>query len=144
MWFTPNDLPFWWKIKCDYFYLFLWFCSKLINLRRARALQNLAVPMDATTGETSSVQYHNIAEQAIASLVPPAVTYQRQQRHCFRNASPGEFPLSANPSIVLHVLTGCNLDPEDLAKLEACYFYPFNITNYLLIDIRIDCAPDLP
>ncbi|KAL0372324.1 UNVERIFIED_CONTAM: Ultraviolet-B receptor UVR8 [Sesamum calycinum] len=85
-----------------------------------------AVPMDATTSGASSVQYHNISEQTIASLVPPPVTHQRQQRHCFGNATPGEFPLSANPSIVLHFLTGCNLDPQDLAKLEAsatCSFF---------------------
>ncbi|XP_073306820.1 ultraviolet-B receptor UVR8-like [Primulina huaijiensis] len=80
--------------------------------------------MDASTGGTSSVQYHNIAEQTITSLSPPPVTYQRQQRHCFGNVSPGEFPLSANPSIVLHVLTGCNLDAQDLAKLEVtCSFF---------------------
>ncbi|KAL0297050.1 UNVERIFIED_CONTAM: hypothetical protein Sradi_6757100 [Sesamum radiatum] len=51
--------------------------------------------MDATTSGASSVQYHNISEQTIASLVPPPVTHQRQQRHCFGNATPGEFPLSA-------------------------------------------------
>ncbi|KAL3511383.1 hypothetical protein ACH5RR_030784 [Cinchona calisaya] len=91
--------------------------------------------MDATTSETSSIQYHNIPEQPIAALVipdqsivaliaSPLPTFERQQRHCFGNASPGEFPLSANPSIVLHVLTGCNLDPQDLAKLEAtCSFF---------------------
>ncbi|KAL3501079.1 hypothetical protein ACH5RR_035528 [Cinchona calisaya] len=92
--------------------------------------------MDATTsGTSSSVQFHNISEQPIAALVipdqpivaliaSPLPTFERQQRHCFGNASPGEFPLSANPSIVLHVLTGCNLDPQDLAKLEAtCSFF---------------------
>lgn len=100
--------------------------------------------MDATTGgassiqfhnmaEQTSVQFHNIAEQTIASLVPPAVTFQRQQRHCFGNTTPGEFPLSANPSIVLHVLTGCNLDPQDLAKLEASLFYLIMFITWLLI-----------
>ncbi|KAL2547151.1 Regulator of chromosome condensation (RCC1) family protein [Forsythia ovata] len=81
--------------------------------------------MDATTGGTPSVQYHNISEQTIASLVTsPVATFQRQQRHCLGNETPGEFPLSANPSIVLHVLTGCNLDPQDLAKLEVtCSFF---------------------
>ncbi|KAL8532829.1 hypothetical protein ACS0TY_009150 [Phlomoides rotata] len=80
--------------------------------------------MDATTSGASSVQYHNIPEQTIASHVPPPAAHQRQQRHCFGNATPGEFPLSANPSIVLHFLTGCNLDPHDLAKLEAtCSFF---------------------
>ncbi|KAG6396456.1 hypothetical protein SASPL_142606 [Salvia splendens] len=86
-----------------------------------------AVPMDATASGASSVQYHNITEQAIAPLAPPPhVAHQRQQRHCFGNETPGEFPLSANPSIVLHFLSACNLDPQDLAKLEASGFYlPF-------------------
>lgn len=81
--------------------------------------------MDAFSSGTSSVPYHNIAEQTITSLVTSQITtHQKNQRHCFGNASPGEFPLSANPSIVLHVLTGCNLDPQDLAKLEAtCTFF---------------------
>ncbi|WMV28989.1 hypothetical protein MTR67_022374 [Solanum verrucosum] len=81
--------------------------------------------MDASTSGTSSVQYHNIAEQPIAATIVNS-TFQRQVRHCFGNATPGEFPLSANPSIVLHVLTGCNLDPQDLATLEAsatCSFF---------------------
>ncbi|PIM97356.1 hypothetical protein CDL12_30174 [Handroanthus impetiginosus] len=77
--------------------------------------------MDFTTSGTSSIQYHNIADQTITSLVPPPLS---QKRHCFGNATPGDFPLSANPSIVLHFLTGCNLDPQDLAKLEAtCSFF---------------------
>lgn len=92
--------------------------------------------MDATASGTSSVQYHNIPEQTIASLVipeqpivalvtSPLPAFERQLRHCFGNATPGEFPLSANPSIVLHVLTGCNLDPQDLAKLEASLLFEF-------------------
>ncbi|XP_019176674.1 PREDICTED: ultraviolet-B receptor UVR8 [Ipomoea nil] len=81
--------------------------------------------MDTTASGTPSVQYCNIAEQPIATLVTsPVPTFQKQQRHCLGNARPGEFPLSANPSIVLHVLTGCNLDPQDLAILEAtCSFF---------------------
>lgn len=80
--------------------------------------------MDATSSGTSSIQCHNIPESTIASLAPSPVTWQRQQRPCYGNTSPGEFPLSANPSIVLHFLSGCNLDPQDLAKLEAtCSFF---------------------
>lgn len=79
--------------------------------------------MDATASGASSVQFHNIGEQAIAPLAPPPVPHQRQQRHCFGNESPGEFPLSANPSIVLHFLSACNLDPQDLAKLEASVLF---------------------
>ncbi|XP_057738432.1 ultraviolet-B receptor UVR8-like [Arachis stenosperma] len=84
--------------------------------------------MDATTSGTPTIQYHhNIPDQPITTAIvvaTPIPTFQRQQRHCFGDASPGEFPLSANPSIVLHVLTACNLDPQDLAKLEAtCSFF---------------------
>ncbi|KAL6969343.1 hypothetical protein U1Q18_029059 [Sarracenia purpurea var. burkii] len=81
--------------------------------------------MDASTSGTPSIQFCNIPDQSIAALVTSGVPpFQRQQRHCFGDASPGEFPLSANPSIVLHVLTGCNLDPHDLASLEAtCSFF---------------------
>ncbi|XP_028058444.1 ultraviolet-B receptor UVR8-like [Camellia sinensis] len=81
--------------------------------------------MDATTRGTPPIQYCNIPEQSIAALVTSGVpAFLRQQRHCFGVASPGEFPLSASPSIVLHVLTTCNLDPHDLASLEAtCSFF---------------------
>ncbi|KAH7833151.1 hypothetical protein Vadar_003527 [Vaccinium darrowii] len=78
--------------------------------------------MDASTSGTPTIQYHNIADQSIAATIVTA--FQRQQRHCFGDSSPGEFPLAANPSIVLHVLTACNLDPHDLAGLEAtCSFF---------------------
>ncbi|KAK9090248.1 hypothetical protein Sjap_023425 [Stephania japonica] len=80
--------------------------------------------MDATASGTPSIQYHNIVDQQIASIVSPLPPFIRQQRHCFGDSSSGEFPLAASPSIVLHVLTGCNLDPQDLAKLEAtCSFF---------------------
>ncbi|ERN13724.1 hypothetical protein AMTRI_Chr06g177070 [Amborella trichopoda] len=83
--------------------------------------------MDATTSgtfsQTPTIQYHGIPDQPLA-LVSQLQIFQRQQRHCYGDSTPGEFPLSANPSIVLHVLTDCNLDPQDLAKLEAtCSFF---------------------
>ncbi|CAK9159902.1 unnamed protein product [Ilex paraguariensis] len=97
--------------------------------------------MDATTSRTPTIQYHNIVDEPIAALVTSAVpTFQRQQRHCFGDASPGEFPLSANPSIVLHVLTACNLDPRDLAKLEASTVFLSISIMKLFIDDRIDNA----
>ncbi|XP_045816527.1 ultraviolet-B receptor UVR8 [Trifolium pratense] len=84
--------------------------------------------MDATTSGTPTIQYHtsNINDQTITAIVvaTPLPTFQRQQRHCLGNSTPGEFPLSAKPAIVLHVLTSCNLDPQDLAKLEGtCSFF---------------------
>ncbi|KAG5604885.1 hypothetical protein H5410_026377 [Solanum commersonii] len=78
------------------------------------ALQNLAVPMDASTSGTSSVQYHSIAEQPIAATIVNS-TFQRQVRHCFGNATPGEFPLSANPSIVLHATCSFFRQPANFA-----------------------------
>lgn len=76
--------------------------------------------MDATASGTPTIQYHNIPDQPITTIVAtPVPTFERRQRHCYGESSPGEFPLAANPSIVLHVLTTCNLEPQDLAKLEA-------------------------
>ncbi|RDX93307.1 E3 ubiquitin-protein ligase HERC2, partial [Mucuna pruriens] len=76
--------------------------------------------MDATASETPTIQYHNIPDQPITAIVATELpTFERQQQHCFRDSAPGEFPLSAHPSIVLHVLTSCSLHPQDLAKLEA-------------------------
>ncbi|KAG9446687.1 hypothetical protein H6P81_012815 [Aristolochia fimbriata] len=75
--------------------------------------------MDATTSGPPSIQSYQPL-----SLASPLQTFQRHQRHCFGESIPGEFPLAANPSIVLHVLTGCKLDPKDLANLEAtCSFF---------------------
>ncbi|CAL0325088.1 unnamed protein product [Lupinus luteus] len=82
--------------------------------------------MDTTTSGTPTIQYHNIPDQPITTTVvaTPLPTFQPRQRHCYGDSRPGEFPLSASPSIVLHVLTSCNLDPQDLAKLEAtCSFF---------------------
>lgn len=76
--------------------------------------------MDSTASGASSVQCHSIVEEkTIGPVVPSPVTYEKRQRLCFGNPSPGEFPLAAKPSILLNLLVDCNLDPEDLAKLEA-------------------------
>lgn len=79
--------------------------------------------MDATTSGTGTIQFCNIPVQPItATLVTsPRSSFVRQVRHCAGDWVPGEFPLAAKPSIVLHVLTACNLDPQDLAKLEASH-----------------------
>ncbi|KAF0891689.1 hypothetical protein E2562_010905 [Oryza meyeriana var. granulata] len=83
-------------------------------------------PMDATASKVSTViQFHNIVSEATSdsssSLHPAA---ERSKRRCFRNEAAGECPLTANPSILLHVLSTCDLDPKDLAALEAtCKFF---------------------
>ncbi|XP_020572054.1 probable E3 ubiquitin-protein ligase HERC4 [Phalaenopsis equestris] len=81
--------------------------------------------MDATaSGASPSIPYINLIDQPLSLVTPLQQSLQRCQRHCFGNAHPGEFPLATSPSIVLHVLTSCDLDPEDLAHLEAtCTFF---------------------
>ncbi|KAJ4973041.1 hypothetical protein NE237_006215 [Protea cynaroides] len=104
--------------------------------------------MVATGDGIPSIQYHNIVEQPVTSIVasPSLPVFQRQQRHCFGESIPGEFPLATNPSIVLHVLTGCNMDPRDLAKLEAtCSFFrhPANFDPDLGLSISELAALDM-
>ena len=89
--------------------------------------------MDASTsGATPSIQYHNIIDQSLTLVTPLQQSLQRLQRHCFGGAHPGEFPLAANPSIVLHVLTACDLEPQDLASLEASS--PL-LSNFVLLEL---------
>ncbi|AQK53403.1 putative regulator of chromosome condensation (RCC1) family protein isoform X1 [Zea mays] len=82
-------------------------------------------PMDTAASGTSPVmQFHSNADESIAHSSPLATLIQRSQRHCYGDGSPGEFPLAVSPSIVLHVLSSCDLGPKDLANLEAtCVFF---------------------
>ncbi|KAL3632641.1 hypothetical protein CASFOL_025625 [Castilleja foliolosa] len=85
--------------------------------------------MDITTIETpSSVdQYRNLDTDQQTTIINPnplANVSEKQTRHCLVNADPSGFPLSATPCIVLHILSSYNLDPQDLAMLEAtCSFF---------------------
>lgn len=99
--------------------------------------------MDATTssGASSSLPLHLIIDDALALVSPLQQSFQRSQRHCFGGSAPGEFPLAANPSIVLHVLTSCNLEPDDLAHLEASSVL-FFLSNVELILPDEICACD--
>ncbi|CAO2829385.1 unnamed protein product [Amaranthus hypochondriacus] len=104
--------------------------------------------MDATTSGTGTIQFCNIPEQPItATLVTsPRSSFVRQVRHCAGDWVPGEFPLAAKPSIVLHVLTACNLDPQDLAKLEVtCSFFkqPANFAPAYDLSIAELAASDM-
>lgn len=81
--------------------------------------------MDPSTSATPAITFCSIQEQPIAALVTSGLAaFHRQKRHCFGDEKPGEFPLSNNPAVVLHVLTGFSFDPRDLARLEAtCSFF---------------------
>ncbi|CAN6279076.1 unnamed protein product [Urochloa humidicola] len=82
-------------------------------------------PMDAAASGTSPVmQFHSIADDSISHSSPLTAALDRSKRHCHGDGIPGEFPLAVSPSIVLHVLSACDLDPKDLAALEAtCTFF---------------------
>ncbi|CAN6238534.1 unnamed protein product [Urochloa humidicola] len=82
-------------------------------------------PMDAAASGTSPVmQFHSIADDSISHSSPLTAALDRSKRHCHGDGIPGEFPLALSPSIVLHVLSACDLDPKDLAALEAtCTFF---------------------
>lgn len=103
--------------------------------------------MDATTsGSSSSIPFHTIVDPSLSLMPPLQQTFQRVQRHCFGDLTPGEFPLAASPSIVLHVLTACNLDPQDLANLEVtCTFFrkPANFTPDFQLSITELAALDM-
>ncbi|CAO2039497.1 unnamed protein product [Urochloa humidicola] len=82
-------------------------------------------PMDAAASGTSPVmQFHSIADDSTSHSSPLTTALERSKRHCHGDGIPGEFPLAVSPSIVLHVLSACDLDPKDLAALEAtCTFF---------------------
>ncbi|KAJ1271580.1 hypothetical protein BS78_06G138100 [Paspalum vaginatum] len=61
------------------------------------------------------------------------------QRYCFGNEATEEIPLAANPSVLLHVLSSYELEPEDLAALEAASKYFRSPAN-----LQPDAALPLP
>ncbi|KAH7295948.1 hypothetical protein KP509_26G000900 [Ceratopteris richardii] len=74
-----------------------------------------AAPNGALLAASSTLSFHSNSDHS---------EFQSAKRLCCSNSFQGDFPLSLNPSIVLHVLGGCNLAPEDLARLEAtCSFF---------------------
>ncbi|EFJ11310.1 hypothetical protein SELMODRAFT_426505 [Selaginella moellendorffii] len=82
----------------------------------------------AATGpvwQPTSLSFIGISGEQPHGVAALMQTSQRNQRLCYGSSSShGEFPLATNPSIVLHVLTECCLDPQDLARLEAtCSFF---------------------
>uniref|UniRef100_A0A1J3JUQ2 Putative E3 ubiquitin-protein ligase HERC1 n=1 Tax=Noccaea caerulescens TaxID=107243 RepID=A0A1J3JUQ2_NOCCA len=86
--------------------------------------------MDATTSNgisPATLQLHSIIPEnnpISAAMEMPFPSYLCLKRQCLGNSAPGGFFLASCPSIVLHILTTCDLSPRDLAKLEAtCSFF---------------------
>ncbi|XP_020890756.1 ultraviolet-B receptor UVR8 isoform X1 [Arabidopsis lyrata subsp. lyrata] len=106
--------------------------------------------MDTTTSSGSSpatLQLHSIIpENPIAALELSFPPFLRLKRQCLGSSVPGEFFLASCPSIVLHVLTTCDLGPRDLAKLEAtCSFFrkPANFSPDFDLSISEVAALDI-
>ncbi|KAF2609350.1 hypothetical protein F2Q68_00046029 [Brassica cretica] len=80
---------------------------------------NSIVSPSSTTLQLCSI----IPENPLAAMELPLLpSFLSLKRHCLSNSSaPGEFFLASCPSIVLHLLTTCDLCPRDLAKLEASH-----------------------
>jgi len=78
----------------------------------------------AASGSSPVMQCHSIADESTSHSSPLPTVLELSQRHCYGDGTPGEFPLAVSPSIVLHVLSACDLDPKDLVALEAtCTFF---------------------
>ncbi|KAF8693675.1 hypothetical protein HU200_039087 [Digitaria exilis] len=104
-------------------------------------------PIDAAASGTSPVmQCHSIADELTSHSSPLQTAQERSQRHCYGDGIPGEFPLAVSPSIVLHVLSACDLDPKDLAALEAtCTLFskPANFAPYFELSLPELAAFDM-
>ncbi|KAJ8458140.1 hypothetical protein OPV22_031066 [Ensete ventricosum] len=103
--------------------------------------------MDPTTGGSSSSRpIQTIVDPSLSLVSPLQRTFKRVQRHCFGDSSPGDFPLAETPSVVLIILTNCNLEPRDLANLEAtCTFFrkPSDFTPDIGLSITELAALDM-
>ncbi|XP_026662702.2 probable E3 ubiquitin-protein ligase HERC1 [Phoenix dactylifera] len=91
-----------------------------------------------TTAEAApSTENLEIIDQPLSLLFP--ALQRRLQRHGLGDSVPGEFPLAANPSMVLHILTSCNFDPQDLARLEASsHVFHFPVLELAMLLLLID------
>lgn len=77
--------------------------------------------MDTTVTTATPNGVSPAATLQLHSIIPenPTMAMVCLKRQCLGNSAPGDFFLASCPSIALHVLTTCDLDPRDLAKLEA-------------------------
>lgn len=111
--------------------------------------------METTTSTSNGIisptlQLHttNIPdENPLAAMELPLPSFLSLKRHCFGNSAPGEFFLASCPSIVLHLLTTCDLSPRDLANLEAshalflfsCSFL-FGFSDFCFLSSQATCS----
>ncbi|XP_062185452.1 uncharacterized protein LOC133889033 [Phragmites australis] len=104
-------------------------------------------PMDSTDSKASVViKFHNIVNETSSHSSPSHPATDRSKRHCFGNEATEQCPLTANPSILLHVLSSYELDPKDLAALEGtCKFFrnPANFQQDVALSLAELAALDM-
>jgi hypothetical protein len=72
--------------------------------------------MDAT--ESVVIRIHRFANETSCNSSSSLAT-DHSKHKCSANEITEQIPLAANPSILLHVLSSYELEPNDLAALEA-------------------------
>lgn len=89
--------------------------------------------MDATGSKAALViQFHTIVNDASSRSSSPDREAEGTKHHCSVNEATEQFLLTVNPSVLLRVLSSCELDPKDLAALEAsCTTFMFLCFQHL-------------
>ncbi|CAL5026800.1 unnamed protein product [Urochloa decumbens] len=82
-------------------------------------------PMDAADSEASmAIKLHQLVIETSSNSSPSNPATDHSQHKCNANEITEQIPLAANPSILLHVLSSYELEPNDLAALEGtCKFF---------------------
>lgn len=103
--------------------------------------------MDATGSKAALViQFHTIVNDASSRSSSPDREAEGTKHHCSVNEATEQFLLTVNPSVLLRVLSSCELDPKDLAALEAtCKFFrdPANFPPDLALSLPELAAFDM-
>jgi hypothetical protein len=109
-------LGHWWYPESDFLLPFFFFSAALVL--SGFGLKLMQRPMDATGNRASVViKLHQTVNESNSSPSNPATDHS--QRKCDANEITEQIPLAANPSILLHLLSSYELEPNDLAALEA-------------------------
>jgi hypothetical protein len=92
-------------------------------------------PMAATDSKASVViKTHRIVNQSNSSPSNPATDHSKHK--CNANEITEQIPLAANPSILLHVLSSYELEPNDLAALEASLHNPYWFSVFRILSFE--------
>ncbi|CAL5068534.1 unnamed protein product [Urochloa decumbens] len=106
-------------------FCFFVFSSAALVVLSGFELKLMQHPMDAADSEASvAIKLHQLAIETSSNSSPSNPATDHSQHKCNANEITEQIPLAANPSILLHVLSSYELEPNDLAALEGtCKFF---------------------